>query len=106
MVSLGLEKSLTDKFEHLLELPMKQGRKEAQINRLLLGFSSFIVFATYSLVFWYGGRLVNQKDITFLELMRTLMAIMRSAQGVGSAASFLGRVGKGSQVWCCHCGHS
>jgi ABC-type multidrug transport system fused ATPase/permease subunit len=33
---------------------------------------------------------VDRDDITFAELMRTLMAIMMSAQGVGSAAAFLG----------------
>ncbi|GAB9477003.1 Multidrug resistance protein abc superfamily [Globisporangium polare] len=90
VVSLNLEKTISDKFSALLEAPLKQGRREAQINGLALGFSSFIVFATYALVFWYGGVLVNKGDITFKEMMRTLMAIMMSAQGVGSAASFLG----------------
>ncbi|KAL3656248.1 hypothetical protein V7S43_018929 [Phytophthora oleae] len=64
VVSMGLEKSMTD--------------------------NSFIVFATYALVFWYGGKLVDDGDITFAKLIRTLMAIMMSAQGVGSVASFLG----------------
>uniref|UniRef100_K3WTE2 Uncharacterized protein n=1 Tax=Globisporangium ultimum (strain ATCC 200006 / CBS 805.95 / DAOM BR144) TaxID=431595 RepID=K3WTE2_GLOUD len=90
VVSLNLEKSISAKFSELLEAPLKQGRREAQINGLALGFSSFIVFATYALVFWYGGVLVDRGDINFKELMRTLMAIMMSAQGVGNAASFLG----------------
>ncbi|GLE08609.1 hypothetical protein PINS_up019894 [Pythium insidiosum] len=90
VVSLGLEDRISTKFSALLEAPLENGRKEAQINGLALGFSSFIVFATYSLVFWYGGHLVDQRKINFLELMRTLMAIMMSAQGVGNAASFLG----------------
>ncbi|TMW55287.1 hypothetical protein Poli38472_013178 [Pythium oligandrum] len=89
VVSLGLEKNVTEKFYGLLEAPLANGRKEAQINGLALGFSSFIVFATYALVFWYGGKLVDDKNITFVEMMRTLMAIMMSAQGVGNAASFL-----------------
>ncbi|KAL4093103.1 hypothetical protein PRIC1_012092 [Phytophthora ramorum] len=90
VVSMGMEKSTTETFMNLLEEPLASGRREARLNGVALGFSSFIVFATYSLVFWYGGKLVDEGDITFAKLIRTLMAIMMSAQGVGSAASFLG----------------
>ncbi|KAG6608770.1 Multidrug resistance protein ABC Superfamily [Phytophthora cinnamomi] len=90
VVAMGMETSMTDKFMDLLEEPLTSGRREARLNGVALGFSSFIVFATYSLVFWYGGKLVDGGDITFAKLIRTLMAIMMSAQGVGSAASFLG----------------
>ncbi|POM57836.1 Multidrug resistance protein ABC Superfamily, partial [Phytophthora palmivora] len=90
VVSMGLEKSMAGKFNDLLEEPLASGRREARLNGVALGFSSFIVFATYALVFWYGGKLVDGGDITFAKLIRTLMAIMMSAQGVGSAASFLG----------------
>ncbi|KAG4038305.1 ABC transporter B family member 2 [Phytophthora cactorum] len=90
VVSLGLENSICGKFSALLEEPLASGRREAQINGLALGFSSFILFATYSLVFWYGGKLVDDREINFKELMRTLMAIMMSAQGIGNATSFMG----------------
>eukprot|EP00644_Phytophthora_capsici_P003136 jgi/Phyca11/541621/estExt2_Genewise1Plus.C_PHYCAscaffold_70381 len=90
VVSLGLEKSICGKFSQLLEQPVVSGRREAQLNGIALGFSSFILFATYSLVFWYGGKLVRDQEINFKELMRTLMAIMMSAQGIGNATSFMG----------------
>ncbi|ETP45961.1 hypothetical protein F442_07733, partial [Phytophthora nicotianae P10297] len=90
VVSLGLENSICGKFSALLEEPLASGRREAQLNGLALGFSSFILFATYSLVFWYGGKLVDDREINFKELMRTLMAIMMSAQGIGNATSFMG----------------
>ncbi|GMF63834.1 unnamed protein product [Phytophthora fragariaefolia] len=89
VVSLGLEKSICGKFSNLLEEPLASGRREAQLNGVALGFSSFILFATYSLVFWYGGQLVHDGKINFKELMRTLMAIMMSAQGIGNATSFM-----------------
>lgn len=90
VVSLGLENSICGKFSALLEEPLASGRREAQLNGLALGFSSLILFATYSLVFWYGGKLVDDQEISFKELMRTLMAIMMSAQGIGNATSFMG----------------
>ncbi|KAL8004080.1 putative Type I protein exporter [Plasmopara halstedii] len=90
VVTLGLEKSIGNKFSALLEEPLANGRREAQLNGLAIGFSSFIIFATYSLVFWYGGKLVDEREIQFKKLIRTLMAIMMSAQGIGNATSFMG----------------
>ncbi|GAB9476359.1 Multidrug resistance protein abc superfamily [Globisporangium polare] len=89
VVSLGLEGSISNKFSVLLEKPLKSGRREAQLNGFAVGFASFILFATYALVFWYGGVLVDRRDITFKNLMSTLMAILMSSEGVGNAATFL-----------------
>ncbi|KAL4166729.1 hypothetical protein KRP22_013982 [Phytophthora ramorum] len=56
VVSMGMEKSTTETFMNLLEEPLASGRREARLNGVALGFSSFIVFATYSLVFWCRKR--------------------------------------------------
>ncbi|TDH66851.1 hypothetical protein CCR75_009788 [Bremia lactucae] len=88
VASLGLEKSICHKFSILLEEPVASGCHEAQRNGLALGFSSFILYATYALVFWYGGRLVQDGAISFKELLRTLMVLMMSAQGISKATFF------------------
>lgn len=93
VISLGLEPAMIDHFRSLLKAPLAEGTREAHINGLALGFSSFIMFAVYSLVFWYGGTLVGKGSISFTQLIRTLMAIMMSAQGIGSAASWLADAG-------------
>ncbi|GAB9477506.1 Multidrug resistance protein abc superfamily, partial [Globisporangium polare] len=90
VVSLGIEKSSSQKFSELLEVPLKKGKTEAQINGIALGFSSFIMMAGYSLVFWYGAKLVNEGHITFKEMINTSMAMMMSIQGVSGAASYFG----------------
>jgi ATP-binding cassette subfamily B (MDR/TAP) protein 1 len=51
VASLGLEDQLCDEFSVLLNKPLANGQREANINGLALGFSSFILFATYALVF-------------------------------------------------------
>ncbi|KAL3656242.1 hypothetical protein V7S43_018896 [Phytophthora oleae] len=89
VASLGLEKSLSGKLSDLLEEPLVRGRHEAHVNGLALGFGSFVLFAAYALAFWYGGKLVDDGDITFKELMRTLMTVMMSSQGIGMASTFL-----------------
>jgi ATP-binding cassette subfamily B (MDR/TAP) protein 1 len=89
VASLGLEQSLSRTFSALLEEPLVRGRHEAHVNGFALGFGSFVLFAAYALAFWYGGKLVDDGDITFKELMRTLMAVMMSAQGIGMASTFI-----------------
>ncbi|KAJ0391962.1 hypothetical protein P43SY_002480 [Pythium insidiosum] len=88
VVALGLETSSSDEFEKLLEEPLSKGHKEAQINAVSLGFSSFIMLSVYALAFWYGGHLVNDKRATFDEVIRSLMAIMMSLQGVTGATTY------------------
>ncbi|KAJ0390820.1 hypothetical protein ATCC90586_011067 [Pythium insidiosum] len=51
VVALGLETSSSDEFEKLLEEPLSKGHKEAQINAVSLGFSSFIMLSVYALAF-------------------------------------------------------
>jgi len=89
VVSLGLEPSSCAKFSLLLDEPMRSGERDAQINGLAVGFSSFIVYATYAFAFWYGGKLVDDGSITFLQLMRSLMAIIMSAHTVGGSIGYL-----------------
>ncbi|KAH7461282.1 ATP-dependent translocase ABCB1 [Phytophthora ramorum] len=89
VVSLGLESSSCDKFSVLLDAPMKSGERDAQVNGLAVGFSSFIVFATYAFAFWYGGKLVDDGSISFLQLMRSLMAIIMSSITVGGSIGYL-----------------
>ncbi|GLE03422.1 hypothetical protein PINS_up012324 [Pythium insidiosum] len=88
--ALGLEARLAIGFDELLQTPLRNGCREARVNGLAISFTSFIIFLAYAIVFWYGGSLVDRREISFHQLMRTLMAIILSAQGVGNAASFLG----------------
>ncbi|KUF91774.1 hypothetical protein AM588_10010239 [Phytophthora nicotianae] len=90
VAALGIEKKSVDVFDELLAEPLRKGSKEAQVNGLSLGFSSFIMMATYALIFWYGAKKIDDGSIGFTEMMRTLMAITMSIQIVSSASTFLG----------------
>nr|CCA19115.1 PREDICTED: multidrug resistance protein 3like isoform 2 putative [Albugo laibachii Nc14] len=88
VVSLGLEHTICKEYRRLLGLTEPTASRQAHVNGLALGFSSFITFAAYSLVFWTGGQLIKHGHINFEELMRTLMCIMMSAQSIGPAMSY------------------
>ncbi|OQR88789.1 ATP-binding Cassette (ABC) superfamily, partial [Achlya hypogyna] len=89
VAAFGLQSNLTSKYDELLEIPLKNGVRESQINGLMNGFSTGMMFVAYAVVFWYGGQLIKDGTITYSEMMRTLMAIMMAAQGMGQAAGFL-----------------
>lgn len=89
VISLGMERTLCDHFDTLLDVPMKGGEREAQVNGLAVGFCSFVVYATYAFTFWYGGKLVNDGDITFRQLLRSLMAIIMSSESIGSSIAYV-----------------
>lgn len=65
VVALGLERPLIAKLGVLLETPLRGGVRLAHTNGVAIGFSSFIMFAVYSLVFWYGGTLIRDDKISF-----------------------------------------
>ncbi|CAK4675106.1 unnamed protein product [Aphanomyces euteiches] len=88
--AFGMQQDFLARYDMLLNTPLKEGIKQGQLSGLLNGFSSFIMYAVYALVFWYGAHLINNGSITFKELMNTLMAIMMAAQGVGQTAGFIG----------------
>ncbi|OQR84917.1 ATP-binding Cassette (ABC) superfamily, partial [Achlya hypogyna] len=90
VTSLGIQEHLVAKYDVLLQEPMKDGVREAQINGLMNGFGPFAMFAAYALVFWYGGKLISNGTITYKEMMRTLMAVMMAAQGMSQAAGWMG----------------
>ncbi|OQR86121.1 ATP-binding Cassette (ABC) Superfamily [Achlya hypogyna] len=89
VAAFGLQANLASKYDKLLEIPLKNGVRESRINGIMNGFSTGAMFASYAVVFWYGAKLIHDGTISFPEMMRTLMAVMMAAQGMGQAASFL-----------------
>jgi ATP-binding cassette subfamily B (MDR/TAP) protein 1 len=88
----GLERKIAHRYYYHLQLPVHQAWKEAHIHGAALGFSSFATFGVYAIVFWFGGSLVRKGEVTFEELIRSLMAIMLSATGIGQVTSSLGDI--------------
>ncbi len=61
-----------------LEKPHRIGLKTSHVSGLLLGLSQCVMFSSYGLSFWYGGKLINDGDSTFLDVMTVFMAIFLS----------------------------
>jgi ATP-binding cassette subfamily B (MDR/TAP) protein 1 len=90
VVSFQLQNTMVKMVEDRLSTPMKEGFKRGMMTGFSLGFAQFIMFGSYALVFWYGGKLVYNGDITFNQLMKSLMVLMLAAQGLGENISMMG----------------
>ncbi|KAI9920227.1 hypothetical protein PsorP6_015947 [Peronosclerospora sorghi] len=88
VAALGMEEKAVQVFANLLAEPLRAGRREAQVNAVSMAFSSFILMATYALVFWVGAHKVNDGSISFSAMMRTLMAITMSIHVMSFASTF------------------
>jgi len=55
----------------------------------LTGFSQGMMFATYTLAFWYGGKLILDQELTTQEMLTVFMAILFTSMGMGQAAGMM-----------------
>jgi len=51
----------------------------------MFGVSFFIIFCTYALAFWYGGKEVDDGNINVDEMLRVFFAILLGAMGAANA---------------------
>jgi hypothetical protein len=66
---------------------MKIGLKNGAVGGFLVGFGQFSMFGFYALSFWYGGKLISDGKLEFVDVMKCLFAIMLSAMMAGQSAS-------------------
>lgn len=64
--------------------------KRAFVAGLGFGASNMSLFLTYTLLFWYGQRLMNHGKVDFMDMMTAIFSLMLGALGIGQALIDLG----------------
>lgn len=62
VASFTNEEKLLKMYSERLEEPARLGVKKAHVSGIGFGASQFCMFAINTLAFWYGGRLVDQRE--------------------------------------------
>ena len=88
--AFSMQHKVSEKYAELTK-----NQADARVNRAHVGGIGFGVamatqYLTNSLLFWYGVQLVSDGEISFLELMIAMFALLMGAFGIGSAMSDLG----------------
>ncbi|KAG6544499.1 hypothetical protein Mapa_014137 [Marchantia paleacea] len=86
VASFCAEDRICNLYEEKCKEPVKTGTRQGLIAGTALGFSNFVMFSTYALCFWAGGKLVDNGTLTFKQVFRVFFAITLSAVGVTQTA--------------------
>ena len=95
VTAFGMSPQLLALYSDALRRPMVLGIRNGLRRGITLGLSQWITMSAYGLLFWYGSTLVldsppEDRGSAFQHMLRSLMAVTMSAQGIGQNTSFLG----------------
>ncbi|MDP2439609.1 MAG: ABC transporter ATP-binding protein [archaeon] len=77
-------------------LPAKEGGvKRAYVNGAGMGLTMLFMFGTYALGFWYGGTLVQNREMNIGDEMTVFFCVIMGAMGLGQAMAQVPDIVKG-----------
>ncbi|CAB4029928.1 multidrug resistance 1-like, partial [Paramuricea clavata] len=95
VAAFGGEEKETERYSSRLGAARKMGERKGLANGLGMGVFNFIMFCSYALAFWYGAKLVIDKEMTGGNLLIVFFTVMvgsilagqggPSMQGIASA---------------------
>ncbi|XP_073253012.1 ATP-dependent translocase ABCB1-like isoform X5 [Porites lutea] len=88
VVSLVKEKTFFDKYAQALSAPYKKALRNAQLEGISFGISEAFMFLANAVAFKYGGYLVAEKEMTFNEMMKVVLAILVGGLVLGQISAF------------------
>merc|ERR1712226_745257 len=93
--AFDLRYRLVNLYDSFLEGPQKLSKKKGLTIGLGFGFSQGVIFAVYSVAFWYGARLIVNDGYSFQDVINVFFAIVMAGFGAGQAAAMAPDVSKG-----------
>eukprot|EP01018_Ginkgo_biloba_P000879 Gb_01718 [translate_table: standard] len=83
--SFCAEEKVMSLYKEKCNVPLKSGIRQGILSGLGLGFSNFVMFATYTLSFWMGARLVEDEKTTFGKVFLVFFALTMTAFGISQS---------------------
>ncbi|XP_057764050.1 ABC transporter B family member 9-like [Salvia miltiorrhiza] len=79
------EKQAVDKYDSKLQIAYKAAAKQGLASGTGFGCMLFVIFATYGLAVWYGGKLIITKGYSGGKVVSVIMSIMTGGIAIGQA---------------------
>ena len=100
VASFGYQDRIVEKFTQKLEMPLKKGIVKAHVGGILFGFSQFITFVTYCILFWSAAAMMRTwpEAINGTDIFICLFCIMFGAFAAGQAQQFGPSAAKGLEA--------
>ncbi|KAK8257312.1 ABC multidrug transporter Mdr1 [Phyllosticta capitalensis] len=88
-VAFGTREKLADQFCFHLDTAEYWGTKTKTLLAMLVGIMMGIVFCSYSLAFWQGSRYLVDDDMTIVQIITVLMAVMIGSFSLGNVNTWI-----------------
>ncbi|XXG67844.1 hypothetical protein AAC387_Pa06g1095 [Persea americana] len=87
VASFCAEQKVIDIYKKKCEAPAKQGVRQGIVSGLGFGFSNFVLFCSYALIFYVGARFVEHGKATFSQVFNVYFALTMAALGVSQSSA-------------------
>ena len=92
---LTADERIISHFQKKMELPRAKIQSKGLYAGIAFGFSNFIMFGLYAILFYVGAILMRDEGLSFKDLFTSIFALMFAAFASGNASQFMPDVGKG-----------
>jgi len=92
--SFNMEGKIVDFYDEIIMKGKGSLLKQSLITGCTFGFSQFITFITYAVIFYAGGSFIMQGTLTFGNMMKAMFSILFAAFGLGQAQQYVGDYSK------------
>lgn len=100
VASFANEAVLIEKFKQSLKGKLDKEIKKCYVSGALFGFSQFMQFGMYTVLFWSGAKFVEKYDVNPQHLFTAIYVMMFAAIGAGQAQQHGPSAGKAIEAAC------
>ena len=96
VTSFGCSSKVLQLFEHAQVEPLRKGRKMSWVAGITTGLSPCLLYLSWALDFWYGGKLVQSGEISAADFFKTYF--MTTGKLIAEAGSMTSDLAKGANA--------
>jgi ATP-binding cassette subfamily B (MDR/TAP) protein 1 len=89
VTSFGYENMILDKYSEKLRLPYQIGVKKGNISGVLFGFSQFIMYVVFALIFFLGAVFIRDNNLNIADVFTAIYSIMFAGMTAGNNSHFM-----------------
>lgn len=98
VAAFSMQEGMLAKYGKAIAPLAAKKKAKGVVSGVIFGLTQFVMFATYGLLFWFGGNLVSEGKYNFQEMMQAIMAILMGAMGLGQALTDMADVKEGREA--------
>ncbi|KAJ9167887.1 hypothetical protein P3X46_019477 [Hevea brasiliensis] len=98
VTSFGSVEKVLQLFDKAQEEPRKEARKKSWLAGIGMGSAQCLTFMSWALDFWFGGTLVEKREISAGDVFKTFFILVSTGKVIAEAGSMTSDLAKGSMA--------